>query len=524
MIGKRRISIFIFAFIFFAGGAKNLWSQDYWVFFKDKNGSAFDPYVYFDAKAIERRFVINYCLDDPSDFPISPAYIETVACAADSVIGESRWFNAVAVRRPDIEKIKRLPFVNSVREIIYTRRSSICAFNDEISERYSFEVLMEKQKERMGGLFFERENINGKGVRVAVFDAGFTGVDKHAAFSRIRKEKRIIKTYDFVKKKNDVYNYDTHGAMAFSAIGGEHEGRPIGLATGAEFLLARTELSDEEPFSEELNWLAAAEWADKLGADVINSSLGYTDDRYTYKDMNGHNVFVTRAANLAVAKGMLVVNAAGNEGSNGWKYVAAPADGDSVLAVGGIDPLSDKRISFSSIGPTFDNRLKPNVCAYGVVAVCGGKDCIMGPGTSFSCPLVTGFAACVKQKYPQASAMELFRIIEKSGDLYPYFDYAFGFGVPQAQNVLDTNRTLKKITPTFETIETTDTLRIRLSSDAPQAAPKQILYHIQSPEGSLLFYDAMAADKAPNFAIDKKRYKGCLLRVFYAGFIREIRL
>lgn len=509
------------------GYAQSIPQTSYWVFLKDKRGSNFNPYAYFSSHTIERRLQWNECLEDSTDFAVSNDYLQALQCYSDTILFASRWFNAVALQTKEIDVIAQLPFVKYYRPIIYTTQKSVCQILTLEHINFTrFTELAEKQLERMGGNAFKAQNLTGKGVRIAIFDAGFSGVDKHEAFSHIRKAKRIIKTYDFVRQKNDVFNYDTHGAMAFSAIAGITENTPLGLATEAEFLLARTELSDEEPFSEELNWLAAAEWADKHGADIINSSLGYTDDRYQYKNMNGTDVFVTRAANMAVAKGMLVVNAAGNEGSDAWKYVAAPADGDSVLAVGGIDPSTNLRIYFSSIGPTYDRRMKPNVSAFGLVSVCGGKHCTMGPGTSFACPLVSGFAACVKQLYPNMKPMELFRLIEKSGDLYPYFDYNLGFGVPTAQRALDTLLIHKPLTPTFELIERNDTFFVKLKDFSDTNLQQHFRYHIQSVKGDLDIYETLPVRKIENFFIDRKRYQNqaATLRVFFNGYMQTVSL
>ncbi len=188
----------------------------------------------------------------------------------------------------------------------------------------------------------------------------------------------------------------------------------MGLATEAEFLLARTEVNTE-PFSEEENWLAAAEWADKNGADIISSSLGYTLPRYFQYQMDGKSTLVARAATMAFEKGILVVNAMGNDGAGKWFVVGTPADAEEVLSVGGVDPFTNVHISFSSFGPTADGRMKPNVCAAGQALVASPKRITKAYGTSFATPLVTGFAACVLQLNPDFTVQELKTNIEQSG-------------------------------------------------------------------------------------------------------------
>jgi hypothetical protein len=227
-------------------------------------------------------------------------------------------------------------------------------------------------------------------------------------------------------------------------------------------LLAKTEKSSEK-FAEELNWLAAAEWADKNGADIINSSLGYTGKRYFNWQMDGRTSFVSRAANLAARKGMLVVNAAGNEGTEKWHYIGAPADADSVLSIGGIDPETGFHTGFSSYGPTSDKRMKPNVSAFGHVVAAAPSGITSTQGTSFASPLVAGFAACAWQSNRALTNMQLFREIEKSGSLYPYFDYAHGFGIPQAGHFL--NKEKEPASPTFQIIENGDSINIVVNKE-----------------------------------------------------------
>ncbi|OPZ98138.1 MAG: Serine protease AprX [Bacteroidetes bacterium ADurb.Bin408] len=387
------------------------------------------------------------------------------------------------------------------------------------------EELLKKQLTRMQGQQFADNNINGKGVRIAVFDAGFPGVDKHEAFKHLRDGKKILKTWDFVKNREFVYAYSSHGTSTLSCITGIYKGIPIGLATESEFLLARTEMSNREPLSEEENWLAAAEWADKNGADIISSSLGYTYHRYFTKDMDGKKSLVTRAANMAASKGMLVINSAGNEGNTKWKFIGAPADADSVLSIGGIAPESNYRISFSSYGPTADKRMKPNVCAFGTAFVAGKVGFTTASGTSFSCPLISGFAACAWQTHRNLTNMELFKEIEKSGDLYPYFDYAHGFGVPQADYFIkcNTKSEISNIPPfTYEVkdgfLEVSitgfpeeDTLNVITDE-------KEVLlyYNIQKPDNSLRFYYVIAVYSKKPLQIDLSKVpKGDKINLFY---------
>lgn len=389
-----------------------------------------------------------------------------------------------------IENISKLPFVISVDKMQDVSELASEA-NEDIPDsqlKPKQFALLKYQTERMQGNLFSEAHIDGKGVRIAVFDAGFPGVNERPEFSHLIKEKRIKATYDFVTKGEDVFSHNSHGAMTLSCIAGKSGDINIGLATGAEFLLARTERVASETFSEEENWLAAAEWADKNGADIVSSSLGYTYQRYFNNEMNGKKSLVARAAKMAAAKGMLVINAAGNDGDDSWKFISTPADADSVLTVGGTNPYTDVKIGFSSIGPSSDKRLKPEVCAPAEVMAAGNKGMSHVFGTSFSCPLVAGFAACVWQMHRDWKNMELYSKINESGHLFPYFDYAHGYGIPQASFFTVSDR--KNTAPTFSFEAEKFILKVNLNDSLNEKAPKHLnlYYHISNPDGTLAFY------------------------------------
>ena len=406
--------------------------EKYWIFFRDKKDVSFDPYTYFDARTIEKRVRLNLPLITITDLPLNDNYVNKIKTVTGNISSQSRWLNAVSVKISDqqLEQIKHFEFVKDIRKEQQYEKTSMCLKKEDNISGSKLELLV-KQTERMGQKEFEEHCIDGKGVRIAVFDGGFPGVDTHPCFKQLRTEGRIINTYDFVKKRDFVYTGISHGTMVLSCIAGIYKDEKMGLATGAEFLLARTERKGEV-FSEEENWLAAVEWADKNGADIINSSLGYTYKRYFPIDMDGKTSLVAKAANIAAAKGILVVNAMGNDGNKSWEFLGTPADADSIISVGGIDPETDYHISFSSYGPTSDMRRKPNVSAYGEVIAAKESGYAKVQGTSFSSPLVAGFAACVMQLHPELNNLEIFKLVEHSGHLYPYYDYAHGYGIPQA--------------------------------------------------------------------------------------------
>lgn len=426
---KRKILLFILSSCLSILPALLHGQSKYWVVFTDKNGVNFDPIEYFDHKTIEKRIRFGIPLKQFTDMPLREDYVKAIKNYSE-ISTTSRWLNAVSVDvgHNELTKIETLEFV---KEVIRIQDRSKPAIYRELDIDDSYIELARKQLGVMGGDFFREANLDGTGVRIAIFDIGFSGADTLPVFKKIRDSGRIIKTWDFVKENEFVYHYNAHGTGVFSCIAGQLDSLSLGLASGAEFLLARTEIKTEI-FKEEEYWAAAMEWADRNGADIINSSLGYTDDRYFPRQMDGKTVYVTRMANIAASKGILVINAAGNDGDKSWEVIAAPADADSVLSVGGISSERGIHISFSSFGPTADGRLKPNVVAFGDVVSAGKNSMKKSYGTSYSAPLVTGFAACVMQLHPEWDNMKVFGEIQKSGHLYPYFDYAHGYGVPQS--------------------------------------------------------------------------------------------
>ena len=496
--------------------------EKFWVFFTDKKDVQFNPYEYFDAKAIERRIKNNLSLQDSTDFPLNTDYVQKIKELIDSVSTYTRWFNGMLVYADtvQIQKINKLSFVRKVQVVPhrYFALASLTRFSEKTVEH-----LRKQQIASFQGEYFINKNINGKGIRIAVFDGGFKNVDTHPAFKYLRDNHKIIATYDFTKNKEFVYGYIAHGREVLSNIAGLYNGKPLGLATEAEFLLARTEIA-AEPLAEEEYWLAAVEWADKNGADIINSSLGYTNQRYFNYQMDGTSL-VARAGNLAAKKGILVVNAAGNEGDlSYWKYIGTPADADSVLTVGGIDPETSYHMSFASYGPTADGRRKPNVSAFAYATVADEKDLTTAYGTSFACPLTTGFAACVLQIHKEYTAMQLFHEIEKSAYLYPYYDYAHGYGIPQASYFFKESK--KQTIASFRVSLSKGILEVEMLNPVSCSLKKNYMYyHISDKNGKLKEYKLIEVYQKKVLELNLDKYsKTDVLRIHYKGYTYETTL
>ena len=478
---KTTLLITLFCAILGIASAQN----SYWVFFTDKQNTTFDPYQYFDTKAIERYTLNGADLYDITNYPVNSEYASAVEKASEELIGTSRWLNAAGVMATEEQMavIQQFPFVAGI-QLIASDMEIVSEPEEEITSKYykDYSAQIDIHK----GEMFKQHNITGKGVRIAVFDAGFPDVNTHPAFKHMLDNNQIIKTWNFAKKKENVYLANSHGRMVLSCIGGKISDTTwLGMAPDAQFLLARTEINTE-PLKEEVWWVQALEWADQNGADIVNSSLGYGKQRYQVKQMNGTSM-VARAANTAARKGILVCNAMGNEGDDSeWKMLITPADADSIISVGGVYSI-DKLTEFSSFGPTADGRMKPNVVAMAHCWVAGENgNFTQAYGTSFSSPMTAGFAACVKQLHPEYTAWQLKTEIEKSGNHYPYFDYAFGYGVPQADYFFPEERktdnskyiVLKEDDSYLYIIPTSDTL---VGTD--------IFYKIVNGDGSIEHYN-----------------------------------
>ena len=443
----------------------------YWVTFRDKAGVRFDPARYFVPAARARRARQHLPPFDATDLPVRADYLAQIRACVDTVTLVSRWFNAVACRATPAQAatLRGLPGVQTVRPWSAPRPGALArrlvpdgtpnearlAPERPISaDEYR---LARRQTAHLDGPAMHAAGLDGRGLRIAVFDVGFGGLLGHPAFRELVASGRIVATHDFLKNRADVYRSGSHGTEVMGCLAGRLPAGPggtpgpaLGLAPAAEYLLARTEQLHRERYAEEEAWLAAVEWADRLGADLINSSLAYTEQRYFPEQMDGRRSLIARAANLAARKGMLVVSAAGNDGDDDWVRIGTPADADSALAVGGLDPETGLHADFSSVGPTADRRPKPNLVAFGTVLTTTPAGYERLEGTSFSAPLVAGLAACVWQQHRQLTAMQVFRGLEQSGELYPYFDYAHGYGRPRPLAFASPTLTRPAGTPTFD--------------------------------------------------------------------------
>jgi len=409
-----------------------------------------DPEEFLSERAIDRRERYGIPLEI-SDLPLSPRYIDSIKPYLNTLQNKSKWMNSLVaeVDSVSLDSIRSFSFVKNLKFLapplpapskkdlsgIQVQDTSELKEATTVSDSIYYGYLWEPIS-MLNGHLLHKHSHRGDNMVIAVLDAGFRNVDKLPVFQYIRQNNQILGTRDFAENDSQVYDTHSHGTMVLSLMAGYIPEVYIGTAPEAEYWLLRTEVGGSEYLIEEYNWIAGAEFADSAGTDIINSSLGYTtfDDstqNHTFQDMNGETTPISKAASMAASKGMLVVSSAGNQGNESWQYISAPADADSIISVGSVDP-NGKYAFFSSTGPTYDGRIKPELAAQGISNVVQNVDSsfTMTHGTSFSSPIVSGLAACLWQKFPELSNIELKEKLIRNANQYASPDSLLGYGIP----------------------------------------------------------------------------------------------
>jgi subtilisin family serine protease len=444
---KKNLHLIICFFVSFSAFSQ----EDAWIYFNAKPNSVF----YFDAplemlsqRALDRRVNQNIVLDF-KDIPIEPSYIAQIKAATGIVVmAKSKWLNALHIRgnQANIEALKGLSFVEKVdfankmlnqvgKKIIVNKvKTSNKKLETQVDYAYGNSA---NQIQMLQGQKMHQQNYTGSGKIIAVMDAGFPGVNTALPFQRLRDNNQILGGYDYVSRNPDFYTGSSHGTSVLSTMGGYKENFLVGTAPDASYYLFITEDDTTENPVEESLWVEAAEKADSLGVDIINTSLGYSDEHtnpaydYTYSDMNGTTTFISKGAEIAFSRGMIIVASAGNSGGSSNPYIAAPADAVSIIAVGAVN-ASKNLAAFSSIGPSFDGRVKPDLMAQGSATVLSNEsgDIITSSGTSFSSPIMAGMIACLWQVFPEKTNQEIKQLLFESASKFAMPSDQFGYGIP----------------------------------------------------------------------------------------------
>lgn len=429
--------------------AAGIWAQQdtlkYRINLKDKAATTYSlkhPEKFLSEKAIARRKKQNLPVDS-TDLPVCKQYVDEIRRQGVTVVVIGKWDNFVTVSCNDstiIDRIAALPFVRSAEKVwtapkgdkpmMATERDSL--INTPKIHPDSIYGAAITQIQLSNGHKLHEAGFKGQGMTIAIIDAGFHNADKITAMQNIR----ILGVKEFVNPQADIYAESSHGMMVLSCIGMNQPEVMTGTAPEASFWLLRSEDEYSEHLVEQDYWAAAVEFADSVGVDVLNTSLGYYafDDPskdYKYRELDGRHALMSRQASRIVDKGMVLVCSAGNAGMGPWKKISPPGDAENVLTVGAVNKKATLA-PFSSIGNTADGRIKPDVVAVGegsdVIRTDGNQG--RANGTSFSSPIMCGMVTCLWQARPELTAKELIELVRQSGDRADYPDNIYGYGVP----------------------------------------------------------------------------------------------
>ena len=435
-------------------------TQMYRLYLKDKDldhtpYAVSRPQEFLSPRSIERRNRQGLSLD-LTDLPVAPAYVKAVTDAGVEIVGKSKWNNTLLIKihkEKELQKLAGLDFI--------TKTLKVFSSPDSISERVRSGVRKELnewgnsggeygaadgQIKSLNGKRLHNANYKGKGMMIAIFDGGFMNVDKIPALHNIQ----LAGIKDFVvPQSKNVFTEMEHGTMVLSTMAANDPNLYVGVAPEAQYLLVRCEDERTESLAEEDYWAEAAEYADSVGVDVINSSLGYHafDDASTnhhYYEQDGKTALISRTASMCADKGIVCVNSAGNDGMGSWKRINFPADAEDILTVGSINE-NGVNAAFSAVGPTADGRIKPDVMAYGspTSVITGRGSIINDNGTSFSAPLIAGMVACLWQALPHKTAKQIIKLVKLAGDNQQHPDNVYGYGVPDFWKAYQTGKAIK---------------------------------------------------------------------------------
>lgn len=413
------------------------------------------PSAYLSERALERRMKQVLPIDS-TDLPVCQSYIDALAATGAQPVSKSKWNNTVVVQVSDtlvMDKIAALPFVTAARKV-WTSPDSIPARNANRKKEVTNKVT--KSKDYYGNAWrqiavhhgdsLHRAGFRGEGMHIAVIDAGYYNADEISVF----KKMNLLGVRDFVNPRSDIYAENYHGMKVLSCMAANKPHVLVGTAPEASYWLLRSEDDDTEQPVEEDYWAEALEFADSVGVDMVNTSLGYYefDDKsmnYRYRDLDGHRSLMSHSASLAAGKGLVVVCSAGNSGRGAWKKITPPGDAEHVITVGAVS-RELVNADFSSVGNTTDGRVKPDVMAVGVISAVAGNDGTVSNanGTSFASPTLCGLVACFWQACPWLTARQVVKAVQQAGDRKDAPDNIYGYGIPDMWKAYQTELKKKK--------------------------------------------------------------------------------
>jgi len=442
---KQKIPFFwVFLLFFSVGSLQSQETRMYRLHLKDKGNPLFSftkPEDFLSSKSIERRMRQNLPVDS-ADLPLDPAYLEAISETGATIQTYSKWVKTVVVHLADLEilpRLESLPFVDS----LYCVWMGTLPEKQDIQLEISFDSDTQQNTINSYGVGFAQIALNnghllhdagfrGKGLAIAVLDGGFINVDKIDYFNW----EQIKEIKSFNHEVTDILRGGTdHGTRVLSCMLSDKSDELIGTAPEADYYLFRTEVMNGEFPVEEDYWVAALEYADSVGVDIVTSSLGYTTFsdatmNHTREQLDGRTIPISQAANLAASRGILLFNSAGNEGGNAWQKIAFPGDAENVITVGSTDENAI-RSSFSSTGLTADERIKPDLMAMGtqvsVVESSGGIT--RANGTSYSTPILAGLAACLWEALPDFNSFKMLQLLRETADHFQNPDSLVGYGI-----------------------------------------------------------------------------------------------
>lgn len=423
---------------------------------RDKAATSYSldaPQQFLSQKSLERRRRQGISVDS-TDLPVCKAYIHQFEVRGVKILGTSRWQNTILVQSADSALLNLLGRMDIVRQAIcvFVTPDSLDMpgdvrwnvhedFNRWDSVKNDPYGMARNQIEMIGGTRLHEAGFTGQGITIAIVDGGFQNYDRIPAFrnTHIKGTCNFVPAHIDSMLPDDVrgpFHFIDHGTKVLSALAANAPEVHIGTAPDADYWLLRSEVNHlEQPIEEDL-WAMAVETADSLGADIINSSLGYyafDEGRGSYRlqDLNGRTAFISRAASMLADKGIVLCNSAGNSGMGQWKKVGVPADAHNIITVGAID-RAKRLASFSSIGPSQDGRIKPDVVAQGAPAalISGRGTLVHDMGTSFSTPIVCGMVACLWQALPNKTAKEIIQLVRENADQHLEPTNIYGYGIP----------------------------------------------------------------------------------------------